>query len=226
MSASATPSPLSGDLQDPLRLPQSLTLSLKGEGWEARAQGGRERFSLAGSLRLEPVRLSAEGSYQGAALSLRASAVSLDPALDLQGSLGTQVGNAGRQEALSLRYRRPLEAGLSLGLGADLTGQQGEGYALTLGLQQSLTWQSQALELVQSYAGLPFAGLHTLGLAGGTRSLYPLGLRGAPAWPWERTGFGRTGSPSTTSRRRGLPPPHGKLPAARGKPGVRPRPGP
>ncbi|WP_238314548.1 hypothetical protein, partial [Methylobacterium crusticola] len=69
--------------------------------------------------------------------------------------------------------------GLSLGLGADLTGQQGEGYALTLGLQQSLTWQSQALELVQSYAGLPFAGLHTLGLAGGTRSLYPLGLRGS-----------------------------------------------
>lgn len=179
VSASATPSPLSGDLQDPLRLPQSLTLSLKGEGWEARAQGGRERLGLAGSFRLEPVRLSAEGSYQGAALSLRASAVSLDPALDLQGSLGTQVGNAGRQEALSLRYRRPLEAGLSLGLGADLTGQQGEGYALTLGLQQSLTWQSQALELVQSYAGLPFAGLHTLGLAGGTRSLYPLGLRGS-----------------------------------------------
>lgn len=42
VTAAATPDPLSGDLENPLRPPQTLTLSLKGEGWEARAQGGGE----------------------------------------------------------------------------------------------------------------------------------------------------------------------------------------
>ncbi len=177
VSASASPGAFSGDLQDPLRPPQSLTLSLKGEGWEARAQGGGGSFSLAGSFRLEPIRLSLEGAYQPQALTLRASGVSLDRSLDLQGSVGTKTTPQGRQDTLSLRYRLPLGAGLSLGLGGDLSGQAAEGYSLSFGLSQSLSWQTQELELVQSYSGVPFLGLHTLGLTGGTRALYPLGLR-------------------------------------------------
>jgi hypothetical protein len=192
VSASASPGPLSGDLQDPLRPPQSLTLSLKGEGWEARAQGGGGSLSLAGSFRLEPVRLSLEGTYRPQGLGLRASGVSLDKSLDLQGSVSTAATPQGRQDALSLRYRLPLGSGLNLGLGGDLSGQAAEGYSLSLGLSQSLSWQTQELELVQSYSGVPFLGLHTLGLAGGTRALYPLGLRastslqlGAPAGLWQ-----------------------------------------
>lgn len=179
VTATAAPSPLMGDLQNPLRLPQTLTLSLKGEGWEARAQGGQGSFGLAGTFRLDPARLSLEGTYRPEALGLRASAVSLDKNLDLQGALSTQTAPTGRQDSLSLRYRLPLESGLSLGLGTDLSGQTGEGYRLAFGLSQSLTWQTQNLELVQSYSGIPLAGLHTLGLAGGSRSLYPLGLRGS-----------------------------------------------
>jgi len=182
VTATAAPSPLTGDLQNPLRLPQTLTLSLKGEGWEARAQGGQGSFGLATTFRLDPVRLSLEGTYRPEALGLRASAVSLDKNLDLQGALSTQTAPTGRQDSLSLRYRLPLEGGLGLGLGTDLSGQTGEGYSLSLGLSQSLTWQTQDLELVQSYGGIPLAGLHTLGLAGGTRSLYPLGLRGSTSW--------------------------------------------
>lgn len=177
VSASATPGPLSGDLENPLRPPQSLTLSLKGEGWEARAQGGGGSFSLAGSFRLQALRLSLEGTYRPQALGLRASGVSMDKTLDLQGHLSTQTTPLGRQDALSLRYRLPLGAGLSLGLGTDLSGQAAGEYRLSFGLSQSLTWQTQELELVQSYSGVPFAGIHTLGLAGGTRRLYPLGLR-------------------------------------------------
>ncbi len=179
VSATLAPSPLSGDLQDPLRLPQSLTLSLKGEGFEARAQGSAGGFSLAGNFRLPSLRLGFEGSYRPQALGLRASGVSLDRGLDLQGSLSTQTTPSGRQDALSLRYRLPLEAGLSLGLGTDLTGQAAGGYLLSFGLSQSLTWQTQELELVQSYSGVPLSGLHALGLAGGTRNLYPVGLRGS-----------------------------------------------
>jgi len=177
VSASASPGAFSGDLQDPLRPPQSLTLSLKGEGWEARAQGGGGSLSLAGSFRLEPVRLSLEGAYQPQALTLRASGVSMDRSLDLQGSVGTKRTPQGQQDTLSLRYRLPLGSGLNLGLGGDLSGQAAGGYNLSLGLSQSLSWQTQEIELVQSYSGVPLAGLHTLGLAGGTRSLYPLGLR-------------------------------------------------
>lgn len=182
VSASLAPSPLSGDLQDPLRLPQSFTLSLKGEGFEARAQAGGGGFGLAGSLRLPSARLSLEGNYRPQALALRTSGVSLDKTLDLQGSLSTQTTPTGRQDALSLRYRLPLESGLSLGLGTDLSGQAGEAYRLSFGLSQTLTWQTQDLELVQSYSGVPLSGLHALGLAGGTRSLYPLGLRGSTSW--------------------------------------------
>ncbi|WP_243093319.1 hypothetical protein [Thermus thalpophilus] len=179
VTATAVPSPLLGDLGNPLRLPQTLSLGLKGEGWEARAQGGGGSYGLAGTFRLGGARLGLEGNYRPQAWGLRASAASLDRTLDLQGSLATQLTPAGRQDSLSLRYRLPLAGGLSLGLGTDLSGQQGEGYRLSFGLGQSLTWQTQDLELVQSYSGLPFAGLHALGLAGGTRSLYPLGLRGS-----------------------------------------------
>jgi len=177
VTAAATPDPLSGDLENPLRPPQTLTLSLKGEGWEARAQGGGGRFGLSGSFRLQAVRLSLEGAYRPQALGFRAGGVSLDRALDLQGSLSTQSTPTGRQDALSLRYRLPLEPGLSLGLGTDLSGQAAGVYRLSFGFSQSLTWQTQEVELVQSYSGVPFSGIHTLGLTGGTRSLYPLGLR-------------------------------------------------
>jgi hypothetical protein len=178
VTATATPGPLAGDLQTPWRPPQTFTLGLKGDGWEARAQGGQGGYSLAGTFRLGEARMGLEGTYRPQALGFKTSAVSLDRNLDLQGALSTQTTPAGRQDALSLRYRLPLEAGLTLGLGTDLTGQAGEGYSLAFGLSQSLTWQTQDLDLVQSYSGLPLAGLHTLGLAGGTRSLYPLGLRG------------------------------------------------
>lgn len=179
VTATAGTGPFTGDLQDPWRPPQTLTLSLKGEGWEARAQGGQGSFGLASTFRLDPARVSLEGTYRQGALGLRASAVSLDKSLDLQGALSTQTAPTGRQDNLSLRYRLPLEGGLSLGLGTDLSGQTGEAYRLSFGLSQSLTWQTQDLELVQSYGGVPLGGLHTLGLAGGTRSLYPLGLRGS-----------------------------------------------
>lgn len=179
VTATASPGPVSGDLENPLRLPQTLTLSLRGEGWEARAQGGPGSFSLATAFRLDPVRLGVEGGYRPQGLAFRLSGVSLDKALDLQGSLSTQTTPTGRQDSLSLRYRLPLEGGLSLGLGTDLAGQAGEGYRVSFGLSQSLTWQTQELELVQTYSGVPLAGLHALGLAGGTRSLYPWGLRGS-----------------------------------------------
>ncbi|GGN00889.1 hypothetical protein GCM10007092_13670 [Thermus composti] len=179
VNLTATPSPLTESLSDPWPSPQTLALSLKGEGWEARAQGGGGGLSAGGTFRLGDARLGLEGSYRPQALSLRASAASLDSNLDLQGSLSTQLTPAGRQDNLNLRYRLPLESGLTLGLGTDLAGQTQGAYGLSLGLSQNLTWQTQELDLVQSYAGVPLAGLHVLGLTGGTRSLYPLGLRGS-----------------------------------------------
>ncbi len=159
-------------------LPSALTLRLRGEGWEARLAGGQGGYQASGGLRLGEVRLSLEGRASATGLlGAAVQAVSQVPGLDLQAQARTQATPQGRQDNLGVRYRLPLEGGLVLGLGVDLAGFQQEGYTLGLALSQSLAWQAQDLDLLQSYSGVPLAGLHTLGLSGGTRSLYPFGVR-------------------------------------------------
>jgi hypothetical protein len=162
-----------------LAAPASATLTLKGEGWEARAGYSGSAYLAGGSFRVGTFRLGLEGQYAPQTAGAALSAVSQDPALDLQLGARTAFQPTLRQDAFSVRYRLPLEGGLLLGLGLDAAGVALEGYQATLALSQSLTWQTQELSLVQTYSGVPLAGLHTFGLVGGTRSLYPLGLRGS-----------------------------------------------
>lgn len=178
-TATLETAPLSGTWQDPWNPPQSAGFSLKGEGLEVRGTYGGGSYRLQSALRAGAVRSSLDLGHQpGGVWSLALGAVSQDPGLDLQGSLSTQIKPDGRQDALGVRYRLPLGGGFLLGTGLDLAGRMAEGYALALALQESLSWQTQDLDLTQTYAGVPAAGLHAFGLSGGTRSLYPLGLRG------------------------------------------------
>ncbi|WP_337844974.1 hypothetical protein [Thermus sp.] len=178
-TATLETAPLSGTWQDPWNPPQSAGFSLKGEALEMRGTYGGGAYRLQSAYRAGAVRSSLDLGYQpGGVWTLALGAVSQDPGLDLQGSLSTQLKPDGRQDALGVRYRLPLGGGFLLGAGLDLAGQMAEGYALTLALQETLSWQTQGLDLTQTYAGVPAAGLHAFGLSGGTRSLYPLGLRG------------------------------------------------
>lgn len=180
VSGEAQTNPLTGNEKDLLPdLPNTLGLSLSGEGWDARLGVSPASYDLGGSLKLGEWRSTLGGRLgaQGQGFGLTSTTVSLNPSLDLQVSAAVQRSSLYASDALGVRYRRPLGEGLVGGVGLDLFGG-GSPYTVGAGLNQTLTWQAQNLDFLQSYSGIPAAGLHTLGLAGGTRSIYPLGVRG------------------------------------------------
>lgn len=157
-----------------VQLPSRLDLALQGESWTASGSFADGRTGLAGSADAGDWRVGGSASWTAlddvVGYGVSAFAGSLQPELDLQ--LNARVAGARdeRTDVLSARYRRPLGEDLDLRVGADLVASAGAtGYLVQPVLSEGLTGRVGAFDFAQSYSGVPFAGLHTVGLSGGTR---------------------------------------------------------
>jgi len=173
----------SGSMEDPFReVPSRLDIGLSAAGWDASASIGNGAYSLAGGGIVNDWRLGGSTTYRpaesGAELGVNAFAVSQVPGLDLQFSGATSFAPAGRRDGLGASYRTSLSDNLMLTVGSNVTGLQTDaGYAVAAGMNESLSYQEQFFDVTQTYSGVPFAGLHSIGLNGGLRSVGPFGVR-------------------------------------------------
>lgn len=185
VSVTAGVGSLSGSLQDPFeRVPSQLSLGLTATSWDAAASFGDGTYALSGGALLGQWRFGTGATYavrdQAERFGVSVSAVSQVPGLDLQFVGRTTTTSGTRHDSLGARYRTPLADGLNLTLGADLVGSiTPDGYAVAVGVSESLTFQVQAFDVTQTYNAVPQAGLHNIGLSGGLRSAGPFGLRAA-----------------------------------------------
>lgn len=185
VSVTAGGGSLSGSLQDPFeRVPSHLSLGLTAAHWDAAASIGDGTYALSGGALIGQWRFGTGATYavreEGERFGVSASAVSQVPGLDLQFVGRTTTTSGTRHDALGARYRTPLADGLNLTLGADIVGSvTPDGYALAVGVSESLTYQVQAFDVTQTYNAVPQAGLHNIGLSGGLRSAGPFGVRAA-----------------------------------------------
>ncbi|MDZ7702930.1 MAG: hypothetical protein U5L04_00415 [Trueperaceae bacterium] len=164
-------------------VPSRLSLNFDAERWNAAADFAGNNYRLNGGFDLDTWRFDAEGGVatrDGTRGNFNVSAISRDSDLDLQLFGQTSGRFNDRSDSLAALYRVGVSDGLSLSAGLNLVGATVDegGYAATFGLRQSLTWQLAEVDITQSYAGIPFSGIHGLGVSGGTRSIYPLGMRG------------------------------------------------
>jgi hypothetical protein len=187
----------SGTVEDPFaEVPSRLDVGLSAETWDASASIGNGSYSLGGGGVVNDWRLGGSGSYapvaDGMTLGVNAFAISQVPGLDLQFSGATALTPTGRRDGLGAGYRTPLGDNLLLSVGSNVTGlQTDEGYAVVAGINESLSYQAQSFDVTQTYSGVPWAGLHNIGLNGGLRSAGPFGVRastslqlsaGSPDW--------------------------------------------
>lgn len=166
----------SGNLMDPFsEVPSRFDVGLSAEDWSASASIGPGNYALSGSFALGDWRVGGGARYQDQLGSphfgVNAFAISQLEDLDLQAIAQTDVRADGRTDAFAVQYRRPLTEGLVLAAGTQLVGATGtSGYTVSLGVNESLSWQSQDFYVTQTYSGVPFAQLHNIGVSAGTRS--------------------------------------------------------
>ena len=174
---------LAGTLEDPFHeVPSKLDVALIGETWDASASISEGRYAVTAGSLIGNWRVSgganATPTNTGSAFGVSFLAASQLPELDLQISARTRLIEGARHDGVGAWYRTHLGEGLVLGVGTDLVGTAGDGvYRVDVGLHESLTWQTQAFDVTQSYSGVPLAGLHNIGLSGGLRSTSPFGVR-------------------------------------------------
>lgn len=189
---------LSGDLSDfvdvdarldPLRgtedeffdIPNSTSITVKAESWDASLALSPGRYRFGVGFDAAQWRWSVAGRYTGG-VGLNFSAVSQVDNLDLQAFGQVFVSGNGHTEFVGATYRTALTRGLSLEIGPSLLGTSYTptgGYSLTPGVHQSLSWLGPDFDIRQTYRGFPTAGKHSFGLVGGTRSVSPFGFRAA-----------------------------------------------
>jgi hypothetical protein len=175
---------LSGSLDGLLpNMPSNVSIGLQAEGWDAQATIGPGRYGLATGFELDDWRLGVSSqiapSDDGLGFAFGASAISKIPGLDLQFSARTSGQGSGRTDGFGVRYSTPLAEGLTLQAGLDLAGTTSseQPYRIVPVLSQNLNWQNQDFDVTQTFTTAPTAGLHSLGLAGGTRNIFPFGVR-------------------------------------------------
>ena len=177
---------LAGTLADPFaEIPSSLALSLRGQDWDGSIGVSPQRYAVGFGADLAGWRVSADGSITpGHGVGAAARLESSDRALQVTARTSSLGGR--RTDALMASYGTDLMDDLALTVGAGISGFAGLGdrgdYELALTLSQRLAWQNERYDVSQSYAGVPFAGLHTVGLSGGSRRLYPFGVRAQTAY--------------------------------------------
>lgn len=174
-------SKLAGTVSDPFaEVPSSLAMSLEGPGWDGSLDVSPQRYALGVGVDLERWRVSAAGAVTpGRGVGASARLERGDGALQVAARTGL-LGRR-RTDALVASYRTDLANDLALTVGAGVSGFAGMaesgGYQVAFTVSQRLAWHDDRFDVNQSYAGVPFAGVHTIGLSGGTRSLYPIGVR-------------------------------------------------
>ncbi|MFO7546530.1 MAG: hypothetical protein R6W77_13645 [Trueperaceae bacterium] len=174
---------LAGTLEDPFHeVPSKLDVALIGEAWDASASIAEGRYAVTAGSLIGDWRVSggvnATPTNTGRAFGVSVLAASQLPELDLQISARTRILEGARHDGVGAWYRTALGEGVVLGVGTDLVGTATDGmYRVDARLHESLTWQTQAFDVTQSYSGVPLAGLHNLGLSGGLRSTSPFGVR-------------------------------------------------
>ncbi len=178
------------DLQSGFSLPSGFNLGLRSVNWDAALRFSGNDTELSISYAWKDWLLGGSVGYSQASgaqrLRFGSTLTSLRDELNLQlyasfsGTSGATVGGDGRSDSIGVTYGLPLSQGLSLSLGTDLTGSTtaGSPYTIGLSLNESLRWQTEALEVFQSYSGVPFSGQHGLSLFAGLRNTAPFGLRG------------------------------------------------
>jgi len=172
-----------GSVADPFEeVPSRLDVALAADTWDAAASIGPGRYGVAGGTEVGDWRVSGGAEVRpeapGLGFGVSAFASSLAPDLDLQFAGRTSAADGIRRDAVGARYRTPLADGLVLSTGVDLTGTaDGDPYRVDVGVHESLSYQTQRFDVTQSYSGVPFAGLHNVGLSGGLRGTAPFGVR-------------------------------------------------
>ncbi|HEX7022875.1 MAG TPA: hypothetical protein VF171_08455 [Trueperaceae bacterium] len=184
VGVSVTPSPLSGNQDHPLNIPNSTSISLTADTWNASLYASPGSVGLGVGFEAADWRWNVGGNYAALAeaptYGVSLGAVSLTDGLDLQFYGNAALAGAGHGEYLTGLYRTPLGEGFTLDLATTLAGIKpgpSEDYRLTPAITENLRYGQQTFDLRQSYRVVPTLGLHTLELSGGTRSSYPVGVR-------------------------------------------------
>ncbi len=172
--------------------PSRFSLALAANRWDAMVKLAPDNYSLELGSVLGGWQLGSNLSYLDstgdASFATNLSATSPPRELDLQLSAHYRTNTFNHLEQVSGLYRASLTPSLNLETGLDLNGsaehQPKAPYVVFPVLRESLSWIDQNLDLRQSYTGLPTAGLHNLGVSGGSRSVYPLGLRASSSYQY------------------------------------------
>jgi hypothetical protein len=163
----------------------TLSIGFAGDSWSATADLGLTGLQLLGTDKTGFWSLDGGTSYRwsdgGFGVQLTADRQSSTSDLTLSGSLSRAPfqGGAYGNDSVSETYTQSLGQGLSAEVGVHVLGllQPGGDYLVLPQLTEQLTWQNQHLNALESYSGQPTLGLHQLTLAGGMRSLAPVGVR-------------------------------------------------
>ena len=178
--------------------PSGLALGLKGSRWDAAFSATTTGMGLRTGFKTEGWRygVGLNGRYDLDAGGFSVSAVSTRRSLKLQLNASVAAAQGSRQDRFSVDYSRVLNRSLSLRLGGRLNGILAGGYTLIGTARQGLLWQGTRFSVLQSLSASPQLGLYTLTLTGGTRSVYPLGVRGTAHLQQRPEGLGWKASSS------------------------------
>lgn len=179
----ASTNTLAGTMDAPFaQLPSSFSISLDGPNWSGSVDAGPRRYAVDAVMDLQGWKVSGGGSVSpGDIAGAVARIESNQQHLDLAVTGRTSFHAERRTDSLTADYTVPLVDNVELALGATASGfagsTGGDGYEVALGATQRLTYEEEAFDVTQSYSGVPLAGIHTVGLSGGTRVLQPLAVR-------------------------------------------------
>ncbi len=174
------------DSSSGFQFPNGLTLGFKAALWDTAVRFSSEEIAWSINYALKDWLLSGGVGYRNTsgnqglqfAASLNSSQDWLRLQLYANFSQTSSITNQTRADTLGANYTVPLEPGLDLNLGADLTGTGANGgYSLGLSLQQSLRWQRPLFEIYQTLTAVPFSGQYGLSLFAGLRDTEPFALR-------------------------------------------------
>ncbi len=172
-----------GSLRDGLTVaPNGVGFGLRGVNWDAALRFGGADTAFSMYYRLSDWRVGGAVTYQNGAqnqrFTLNAEAVSLSPDLNLQ-TYGSFSGSGDtRSDVIGTNYQIRVSENVELGVGGTLTGSGAlRAYDIGLGFNQSLRFQNEDFDVLQSYSGAPLSGQHGLAVFVGLRNLAPFGAR-------------------------------------------------
>jgi len=172
--------------------PSNLVLGIRGSSWDAAVSATNSALELKSSFKTRGWRygVGLNGRYDLDAGGFSINAVSTQRTLNLQLSANIEAAKGSRHDYLSINYNYIFNKWIALRLGGSLNGVDSESYTLIGTLRQGLSWQGKKFSALQSISASPQLGLYSLTVTGGTRSVYPLGVRGTAHLQQQPEGLG------------------------------------